>query len=162
MKSTGLYIDDDGQLLCDIILAKPAGLPVAKCTVRAAGHTHTGISSFSPCDEGVELVLDDGVWDCREWQWWENHGHGEEMRPRHVPASAGFKQDDSGVYVMSQYTCDGTRTRLEWTFAPPIDDDILTYDCLVTIDNLTDRELVEYGQFFACYTESNRSRVKNC
>jgi hypothetical protein len=158
VNSTGLYIDDDGQLLCDITLSRPGGRPLAKCTVRAGGHTHTGVSSFAPRNEGVELVLDEGAWDCREWQWWENHGYGKEMRPRQVPASGGFKQDDSGVYVMSQYTCDGTRTRLEWTFAPQADDDILTYDCLITIDNVTDRALVEYGQFFACYTETNRDR----
>ena len=159
MKNSGIYVDADGQVLCDIDLTDAAGSSLGSCRVRSAGHTHTGVNSFTTADEKLELVIEDGAWDCREWQWWENHGYGQEMRPRSAPATSGFRRDASGVYVMSQYTCDGTRTRLEWNFAPQAaGEQMLSYDCEITIENCSDRDLVEYGQFFACYTEINRDQ----
>ena len=76
MKLSGIYADGQGQLLCGIEMMSKKRFSLASCKVRTAGHTHTGISSFVTRDENLELVLDSGSWDCREWQWWEGHKYG--------------------------------------------------------------------------------------
>lgn len=60
--------------------------------------------------------------------------------------------------VTSQYGCDGIQTGQEWFFHVQDSDDILTYDCRHTIRNCGQADLVEYAQFFACYTEANREK----
>ena len=71
-----------------------------------AGHTHTGVASFVVADEGLELIHEDGSWDCREWQWWQDHGRGDEKWPRLVPATSGYEERGNESCVTSGYTCD--------------------------------------------------------
>ncbi len=78
MERSGIYTDEQGQSFCDIKIRHRNGDLLASCKVRTAGHTHTGVLNFTPADEDSEL---EGIWDCREWQWWENHGYGDEKRP---------------------------------------------------------------------------------
>jgi len=157
MQCSGIYTDDEGQSFCDVKIRHKNGNLLASCRVRTAGHTHTGIIDFIPADEDLSLVAH--AWDCREWQWWENHGYGDEKRPRNAPATSGYKEQESQIYVMSQYLCDGIKTKLEWTF-PVVQEseEILTYDCKITIANHTENHLIEYAQFFANYTAINEDR----
>ena len=60
----------------------------------------------------------------------------------------------------SEYTCDGIQTRQEWFFQTQDRDDVLTYDCQHTIRNCGPVDLVEYAQFFACYTAINREKIQ--
>ena len=62
------------------------------------------------------------------------------------------------ICVTSQYTCDNIQTYQEWFFQPQDCDDLLTYNCQQTIQNCGSVDLVEYAQFFACYTETNREK----
>jgi hypothetical protein len=154
----GIYQDSNGQSFCDIDLRHRDGRSLATVRVRTAGHTHTGVASFIVANEGLELVYNGGSWDCREWQWWKDHGYNDDKRPRNVPAISGYTERPEGVSVTSRYTCDGIETSQEWMFRDQEHDDILTYDCRHTIRNCRDVDLVEYAQFFACYTEANRDR----
>ena len=153
-----IYQNSEGESLCDVVLHHQDGRSLASIRVRTAGHTHTGIASFVVAEEGLELVLANASWDCREWQWWKNHIYGDEMRPRLVPAISGYEEQSSEVSVTSQYTCDGIQTSQEWLFRIQDSDSILTYDCRHTISNCGAVDLVEYAQFFACYTETNREK----
>lgn len=154
----GIYQNSEGQSLCDVVLRHQDGRSLASIRVRAAGHTHTGVASFVVAGEGFELVLSDASWDCREWQWWQNHPYSDEKRPRLVPAISGYEQQGSVICVTSQYTCDGIQTSQEWSFDVQNQDTILTYDCQHTVSNCRAVDLVEYAQFFACYTAANRER----
>jgi hypothetical protein len=155
MERTGIYTDDQGQSFCDIRIRHRDGDLLASCKVRTAGHTHTGVLNFTPTDEGSEL---EAIWDCREWQWWENHSYGDEKRPRNVPATSGYEEQGSEIHVTSQYLCDGIKTKLEWIFLPQESKEVLTYDCIITITNDTQNSLIDYAQFFANYTYINKDR----
>jgi len=169
--TTGLYTDPEGQTLCDIALRRPDGEFFAALQVRAAGrtdlgagskHARTGVSSVVMADEGREFVLEEAAWDDREWQWWRGHGpyasYEDAFRPRLAPATAGLAIDQDSVCVTSEYTADGIRTHQTWVFRAPQANDGLSYDCHQTITNTGPTDLLEYGQFFACYTEPNRDR----
>ncbi len=155
MERSGIYTDDQGQSFCDIKIRHKDGDLLAFCKVRTAGHTHTGVVNFTAADENAEL---EGIWDCREWQWWENHGYGDEMRPRKTPATSGYEEKGSEIHVTSQYLCDGIETKLKWIFSPQESKEILTYDCIITITNRTKSDLIDYAQFFASYTYVNGDR----
>ncbi len=154
----GIYQDTEGISFADVALRHRDGRELASIRVRTAGHTHTGIASFLVADEGFQLVYEDGSWDCREWQWWKDHGRGDEKWPRLVPADSGYKEQKTEISVTSQYTCDNIQTHQEWFFRPQDRGDVLTYDCRQTIENRGPVNLVEYAQFFACYTETNRAK----
>ena len=156
--SRGIYQDSDGISFADVVLHHQDGRSLGSVRVRTAGHTHTGIASFVVVDEGCELVYEDGSWDCREWQWWKDHGRGDEKWPRLVPATSGYEERENEICVTSQYTCDNVQTYQEWFFQPQERDDVLTYNCRQTIQNCGPVDLVEYAQFFACYTETNREK----
>ena len=134
------------------------GGALATIKVRTAGYTHTGIASCVIAGDETEFVLEDASWDCREWQWWEDHGYGDEKRPRFVPATSGSAALPDGVRVSSAYMCDGIETVQEWWFRTQERDDLLTYDCRQTVTNRLPAALTDYGQFFACYTEPNRDK----
>jgi len=153
-----VYQNSEGESLCDVTLCHQDGRTLASICVRTAGHTHTGVASFVVAEEELELVLSDASWDCREWQWWKDYPYGDEKRPRLVPAISGYEKQDSEVQITSQYTCDGVRTSQEWLFRVQSSDSILTYDCRHTVSNCSAVDLVEYAQFFACYTETNREK----
>ena len=156
--SQGIYQDSEGISFADIALRHQDGRQLASVRVRTAGHTHTGVASFMVAEEGLELVYEDGSWDCREWQWWKDHGRGDEKWPRLVPAISGYKQQGPEICVTSQYRCDSIQTHQEWFFQPQNRDDLLTYNCRQTIQNCGSVDLVEYAQFFACYTEINKEK----
>lgn len=155
----GVYRDGQGHSYCDIALRHQEDERLlAAIKVRTAGHTHTGISSFVIVGDETEFVLTDTSWDCREWQWWQDHGYGDEKRPRLTPATSGFETEANGVRVTSTYVCDGIETVQEWRFRPQERDDLLTYDCRQTVTNRLPSAVTDYGQFFACYTEPNRAK----
>ena len=154
----GIYQDSEGISFADIVLRHQDGRTMASVRVRTAGHTHTGVASFVVAEEGLELVYEDGSWDCREWQWWKDHDRGDEKWPRLVPAASGYEEHETEICVTSQYTCDNIQTHQEWFFQPQDRDDMLTYDCQQTIQNCSSIDFVEYAQFFACYTETNREK----
>ena len=156
--SQGIYQDSKGISFADITLRHQDGRTLASVRVRTAGHTHTGVASFVVAEEGRELVYEDGSWDCREWQWWKDHGRGDEKWPRLVPATSGYEQRRNEICVTSQYTCDNIQTDQEWFFQTQDRDDVLTYNCRQTIQNCGPTDLEEYAQFFACYTETNREK----
>jgi len=156
--SRGLHQDGEGGTFCDLALRHRDGRSLASIRVRTAGHTHTGVASFVVAEEGTELVYNGGSWDCREWQWWKDHGRGDQKWPRLVPATSGYEEQESVKRVTSEYTCDGIQTRQEWFFQTQDRDDVLTYDCQHTIRNCGPVDLVEYAQFFACYTAINREK----
>ena len=110
IESGGIYRDEQGQSFCDVGLRHRDGRLLAAIKVRTAGHTHTGIASCVIAGDETEFVLADASWDCREWQWWEDHGYGDEKRPRFVPATSGYAALPDGVHVSSAYTCDGIET----------------------------------------------------
>ena len=116
--SQGIYQDSEGISFADIALRHQDGRQLASVRIRTAGHTHTGIASFVVAEEGLELVYEDGSWDCREWQWWKEHGRGDEKWPRLVPATSGYKEQGDEICVTSQYTCDNIQTHQEWFFQP--------------------------------------------
>ncbi len=157
-KRKGVYQDTEGQSFCDIPLHHRDGRLLASIRVRTAGHTHTGVASFVVVEEGLELVYNGGSWDSREWQWWKNHGRGDEKWPRLAPATSGYEEREACERVTSEYTCDGIQTHQEWFFRAQDSHDVLTYDCRQTIRNCSPVDLVEYAQFFACYTEINRGK----
>lgn len=157
-ESGGIYRDEQGQSFCDVGLRHRDGRRLATIKVRTAGHTHTGIASCVIAGDETEFVLADASWDCREWQWWQDHGYGDEKRPRFVPATSGFAELPDGVRISSAYTCDGIETVQEWWFRTQERDDVLTYDCRQTVTNRLPTALTDYGQFFACYTEPNRDK----
>ena len=159
MKSSrGIYQDSEGGSFCDIALRHRDGRLLASIRVRTAGHTHTGIASFVVAEEGTELVYNDGSWDCREWQWWKAHGRGDEKWPRLAPATSGYEEQEAAKRVTSEYISDGIHTHQEWLFYAQDRDDVLTYDCWQMIRNCGPVDLLEYAQFFACYTEINREK----
>ena len=156
--SRGIYQDSAGNSFADIALCHHDGRALASVRVRTAGHTHTGVASFVVAAEGLELVYEDGSWDCREWQWWKDHGRGDEKWPRLVPATSGYEKQGSVICVTSGYTCDNVQTSQAWFFQPQDRDDVLTYNCRQTIQNCGPVDLIEYAQFFACYTETNTEK----
>ena len=115
-------------------------------------------------DPAFEVAYDDDPgqrpgthcsWDCREWQMWKGRQHGVEMRPRRAPARSGSKVADDGIDVWSEYEVDGVRTNQLWHFTDVADADVIQFDCLITMENVTARPIVEYSQVFANYTQIN-------
>lgn len=163
------------ETLYDVSLYHVDGHQLADVTVRGAGHPYTGIEWMQPYDEDVNMVFkrsgDDGhtafgtrpeqryinhsTWDCREWQMWRGRTYGREQRPRWVPAQCGHQASADHLRIWCQYEVDGVRTRQEWFFGDQLDAESLVYDCLITVENISSKKILDYTQFFACYTEVN-------
>ncbi len=99
-------------------------------------------------------------WDTREWQWWKNYPFDPgQKRPREVaPAVGGIDRGPGGVRVWSRFVCDDVETTQEWFFADLDRADQAQYDCLITVRNVGQKALEEYGQFFASYTAWNKEK----
>ena len=94
-------------------------------------------------------------WDCREWQMWRGRSYGLEMRPRRTSAESGLVAATDGLGVWSEYEVDGVHTTQHWHFTDIAEADVLAYDCLIAIENVSGNEIVDYSQFFANYTQIN-------
>ena len=92
-------------------------------------------------------------WDCREWQMWQGRSYGLEMRPRRTPAKSGSAEIDGRIGVWSAYEVDGVRTSQKWRFIAAAD--VIAYDCLITMENVSNNTIFEYSQFFANYAQIN-------
>ena len=101
-------------------------------------------------------------WDTREWQWWKGFsrpfGGENDEYTRLVPADGGAERKEWGVRVWSRYVSDGVQTTQEWFFADLDQGEPVTYDCLITIQNVAQTPREEYGQFFATYVAWNQDR----
>jgi len=158
MNSTCTRADQDGQVIFDIQVRTTDNAPVGQVSIRVSGHTHTGPSSLVMAGDETNFVREGGAWDCREWQWWDGYPHGDQKRPRECPAEGGTQQDDDLIRIWSRYQTDGVATFQEWFFRDHQGTDILVYDCLQTVRNVSDQPLREYGQFFASYTSVNEDK----
>jgi hypothetical protein len=158
MNSTCTRADQDDQVIYRLDLRTLDNAPAGSVSVRVGGHTHTGISSVTIAGDDTNLVYRTAAWDCREWQWWDGHPYGDEMRPRLSPAEGGVEQADDLLRIWCRYQTDGVATFQEWFFRDQPRADSLVYDCLQTVKNVSDQPLREYGQFFASYTQVNEDK----
>ena len=77
------------------------------------------------------------------------------MRPRRTPAESGSTFVDGRIGIWSEYEVDGVRTSQLWNFTDVATPDVIEYDCLITMENVSTHTMVEYSQFFANYTQIN-------
>jgi len=135
---------------------------------RKAGEVRvpvTGLGRIGPTE--IRLAAADRSpshweWDTREWQWWKEYPFEPgEMRPRKAaPASGGAEMTPAGVRVRTRFVCDDVETTEEWLFDDLASPGEASYDCIITVRNLREETLEEYGQFFACYTAWNERDKK--
>jgi hypothetical protein len=109
-------------------------------------------------DRWVKSEDDAGAWHYREWQWWKGHPWGESCRPRYY-SEVEFKRLRNNQHgVLISYQIDGFDCRQTFCVPKTLDGDEPYWDVVTTVRNEFDRDVEEYGQFFACYTQTNRDR----
>jgi hypothetical protein len=120
-----------------------------------------GVSSVIPQgDEGARWIDSDnptGVWHYREWQWWKGHPYGESCRPRFW-TEAHFRPRHEPPGATISYHIDGFDCRQVFLLPDQVTNEAVSWDLITTVRNTSDRDVEEYGQFFACYTPLNRGR----
>ncbi len=158
MNSTCTRADQDGQVIYNVDVRTTENAPVGTVSVRVGGHTHTGPSSLVMAGDETNFIREGGAWDCREWQWWEGHSHGDAKRPRESQSEGGMEQSDDLIRIWCRYETDGVATYQEWFFRDQEETGRLIYDCVQTVKSVSDEPLREYGQFFASYTQVNEDK----
>jgi hypothetical protein len=109
-------------------------------------------------DRWVKSEDDAGAWHYREWQWWKGHPWGESCRPRYY-AKVEFKPlRDKQRGVLISYQIDGFDCRQTFCVPEASDAHEPYWDVVTSVRNQSGDDVEEYGQFFACYTQTNRDR----
>ncbi len=116
-----------------------------------------GLSGLIATDAPKESWMRDGnsdsrAWHYREWQWWRGHPWGDSCRPRYWTApkfSSGERQLDI------HYQIDGFDCVQKFLLPKVVDNTHPHWDLVTSIRNISGRDVEEYGQFFACYTNFN-------
>jgi hypothetical protein len=121
-----------------------------------------GLTGVSPGgdDPNAWVDMDDagGAWHYREWQWWKGHPWGDSCRPRYF-ADVTFQLHDVRRRAEISYRIDGFDCRQVFLLPDSTSDRNAPHvDIVTTIRNASDRDVEEYGHFFACYTPLNRGR----
>ena len=99
-----------------------------------------------------------GAWHYREWQWWKGHPWGDSCRPRYYADVKFRPSDNASRGAAISYRIDGFDCRQIFFMPDKVDRDAPHWDLVTTVRNMSGHEVVEYGQFFACYTPVNRGR----
>jgi hypothetical protein len=110
-------------------------------------------------DDNRWIDTDDetGVWHYREWQWWKGHPWGESCRPRFY-ADVRFQPLSERRGAVISYQIDGFDCRQSFHVPEIKNAEAPYWDLVTTIRNASNRDVEEYGHFFACYTPLNRGR----
>lgn len=130
--------------------------------VLRLGFDPRGVRTVTPQGDDSTTWIDardvTGAWHYREWQWWKGHPWGESCRPRYYAEVKFQARRDQPRGVAISYQIDGMDCQ-QYFRVPDVKSDLAPYwDLVTTIRNASGRDLEEYGQFFACYTQSNRDR----
>jgi len=97
---------------------------------------------------------DSRVWDYREWQWWKGHPWGDSCRPRYW-TTAEFSDTPNNLKI--HFEIDGFDCEQKFLLPKIVDKLRPHWDLVTTIRNISGDDVEEYGQFFACYTNINKS-----
>lgn len=97
-----------------------------------------------------------GAWHYREWQWWRGHPWGDSCRPRYYADVELRTEHGRGAVI--DYRIDGFECRQVFLAPVAAHADAPYWDVVTSIKNASGNDVQEYGQFFACYTPTNRKR----
>ena len=159
--SRGIYQDSEGISFADIALRHQDGLPLASVRVRTAGHTHTGVASFvvalrGRAGTGAFTRMGRGI-----------VGSGSGGRTTVAEMKSGPGSYQRLPVTKSKETKSASQVNTHAITSRPTKSGFSKHktatmyshtNCRQTIQNCGSVDLVEYAQFFACYTETNREK----
>jgi len=141
----------------DFAIGGGAGSAAVKLAFDPRGVGHV-VTNGDDADLWIKPEDDAGAWHYREWQWWKGHPWGESCRPRYYADVKFQALRDKQRGAAITYRIDGFDCRQTFRVPDANSTNAPYWDLVTTIRNNSGRDVEEYGQFFACYTQPNRNR----